>query len=118
MKQAKAAEEEGAEEEAIIFYERAIRQKPLLEQPYARLMVLYRKKRQYPEELKVINKALEVFTGHYDKKKKTFQGSAKVASLSKAILKVVGTKAAIENLYPQPIPKWMARKKIVEKKMK
>jgi tetratricopeptide (TPR) repeat protein len=119
IKQAKAAEDEGAEDEAITFYERAIKQKPLLEQPYARLMVLYRKKKQYEEELKVINKALEVFTGHYDKKKKTFQGSAKVASLSKAILKVVGgSKAAIENRYPQPIPKWMARKKIVEKKIK
>ena len=119
IKQAKAAEQEGEEEEAITFYERAIKQKPLLEQPYARLMVLYRKKKQYEEELKVVNKALEVFTEHYDKKKKAFQGSAKVASLSKAILKVVGgSKAAMENRYPQPIPKWTKRKKTVEKKIK
>ena len=119
IKQARAAEQEGEEEEAITYYERAIKQKPLLEQPYARLMVLYRKKKQYEEELKVLNKALEVFTDHYDKKKKTFQGSGKVASLSRAILKVVGgAKAAMENRYPQPIPKWTRRKETVEKKIK
>jgi two-component SAPR family response regulator len=33
IKQAKAAEKEGEEEEAITFYQRAIKQKPLLEQP-------------------------------------------------------------------------------------
>jgi len=119
IKQARAAEQEGEEEEAITYYERAIKQKPLLEQPYSRLMVLYRKKKQYEEELKVLNKALEVFTDHYDKKKKAFQGSGKVASLSKAILKVVGgAKAAMENRYPQPIPKWTRRKETVVKKIK
>ena len=118
IKQAKAAEEEGMVDAARL-YEQAIKQKPLLELPYTRLMVIYRKNKDYDRELKVINKAIEIFTDHYDKRKEAFNNSARVKSLSKAIIKTLGgTKAANEKFYPEPIPKWLTRKKVVEKKMK
>jgi tetratricopeptide (TPR) repeat protein len=119
IKQARQAETDGEPERAAELYEKAIKQKPLLEQPYNRLMIIYRKAKEYSKELKVINKAIDVFTQHYDEKKAPFKGSGKIAQLSKAILKSINTgKKAVENNYPEPIPKWMTRKKTVEKKMK
>lgn len=118
IKQAKAEEENGEMETARELYEKAIKQKPLLEHPYNRLMVMYRKEKEYSKELKVINKALDVFTEVYNKKKEAFSGSGKIARLSMALLKTVGTKKSDEHYYPEPIPKWLKRKAVVEKKMK
>lgn len=119
IKQAKLAEDEGNNEEATALYEKAIKQQPLLEQPYHRLMVIYRKDKKYKEELRVINKALDRFIKHYDKKKETFKVPDKVARLSKALLKKIGGDGKASNSkYPQPVQKWLTRKNIVEKKLK
>lgn len=118
LKEAKESEDTEDIFTAIELYEKAIKQKPLLEQPYNRLMILYRKDKDYKKELRVIDKALEVFTDLYDKKKEAFSGSSKVAKLSKALLKTVGGKKTDESYYPAPIPKWLKRKAVVEKKMK
>ena len=119
IKQAKEAEEEGEEERAAELYEKAVKQKPLLELPYNRLMVFYRKRKQYAKELKIIDKGLQVYTDQYEKKKQPFKGAGKVAQLSKALLKsmTVG-KGAVENSYPEPIAKWLKRKEVVEQKIK
>ena len=116
IKNAKEAEKEGEMEEAILSYKKAIKQKPLLEQPYTRLMILYRKSKQYDKELKLIDKAIELFADHYDKKKEGYRGSGKIARLSKEILKIIGDKAT-GNFYPEPVSKWEKRKKVVEKKL-
>lgn len=118
IKEARKAEEDAEIKDAIDLYEKAIKQKPVLEQPYGRLMILYRKEKQYSKELKVIDKALDVFTSMYDKKKAVFSGAGKVAQLSKALLKTVGGTKKDENYYPEPIPKWLKRKAVVEKKLK
>ena len=119
IRQAKTAEEDGDPDEAIQLYEKAIKQKPLLEQPYSRLMILYRKNKQYKDELRVINKALELFMDHYDKRKKSFKGNTTIARLSKALLKSIDNDAKqLENSYPKPIAKWERRKQTVEKKLR
>ena len=119
IRQAKVAEEEGNVNDAIQLYEKAIKQKPLLEQPYSRLITLYRKNKQYKDELRVINKGLQLFIDHYDKRKESFRSNATIARLSKAILKSVdGNLNQLENIYPQPIPKWEKRKAVVEKRIK
>jgi len=118
IRQAKTAEEQGEVEEAIALYEKAIKQKPLLELPYTRLMIIYRKNKRYDDEIRVISKAIELFTDHYNKKRERFKHSTKVNRLSKALLKTIGDKTAgSENNYPQPIAKWLKRKKLVEKKI-
>ena len=82
-------------------------------------MVIYRKNKKYKEELRVIDKALSVFIAHYEKKKAAFKMPDKVARLSKALLKTMGGGGkAFENSYPQPVQKWLTRKKTVEKKLK
>lgn len=118
IKQAKEAEAAGEHENAKLLYEKAIQQQPIIEQPYNRLMVLYRKDKEYGKELKVLKLALNLFSEQHDKKKAQFSGSGKVAQLSKALLKSLGSKQTDENYYPQPIPKWLKRKAVVEKKLK
>src|SRR5688500_9181836 len=117
IRQAKEAEEENDIGTATALYEKAIKQKPVLELPYARLMVIYRKEKEYQKEMNTIKKALDVFTEVYDKKKEA-TNTAKVASLSKALLKSLGVKSTDENFYPEPMAKWLKRKAIVEKKLK
>jgi tetratricopeptide (TPR) repeat protein len=118
IKQAKTAEKQGDVKDAISLYENAIKQKPVVECPYTRLMIIYRKNKSYNDEMRVINKAIELFTDHYDKKRKKFKHSTKVNNLSKALLKTIGDERAVgENMYPQPIAKWLKRKKIVENKI-
>ena len=119
IKQAKVAEKNGNIEEATALYEKAIKQRPLLEQPYNRLVIIYRKNKKFKEELKVIDKALDVFIRHFEKKKAAFKLPEKVARLSKAILKTLNNNGKpFENSHPQPVQKWLTRKKSVEKKLK
>jgi tetratricopeptide (TPR) repeat protein len=118
IKSAKLLEEEGETEKAMSLYKQAIKQKPMEELPYNRLMIYYRKERNYEEELKVIKQALDVFTDHYDKLPEKLVGkNKKVEQLSKALLKSVNKGKKPEPYYPEPIPKWIKRREMVEKKM-
>lgn len=117
VKQAKAVEEDGELEKAAELYELSIRQEPLEEWPYARLMKIYRQQKEYKQERRVIEKALKVFQAHYDKKgEKRLGKKGRSFELSKALLKAVEGKNS-EHYYPEPIPKWMKRKLVVEKKL-
>ena len=118
IKSARLLEQEGETEKAADVYNQAIRQKPLEEIPYNRLMIYYRKQRDYEEELKVVNKALNVFTNHYDKlPEKLIGGNKKIEQLSKALLKSVNKGKKPQPYYPEPIPKWIKRKEMIEKKL-
>jgi tetratricopeptide (TPR) repeat protein len=119
IEEARNVEAEGELEKAASIYEQAIRQHPMDEFPYNRLMIIYRKFRQPKNEFRVINKALDVFTDYYDKKLKPYTSNTKVGQLSKALLKSVtgNAKKTSYTSYPEPIPRWTLRKKVVEKKL-
>jgi hypothetical protein len=120
MQEAKEAEEKNELEKAAKFYERAIRTEPHEEQPYNRLMIIYRKLTWYEEELKIIKKGIASFEALYQKKSERLLGkNQSVARLSNALAKSLGQKGKkTETLYyPEPIPKWMKRQKVVEKKL-
>jgi len=118
--QARLIEKDGDLEKAATLYEQAIKQEPLLEHPYQRLMVIYRKHKNYKDELRVLNKAIEVFKAYYDKKAEPFTGRGKLAQVSQALLKSVtgNEKKHSYTSYPEPIPAWTIRKLNVEKKIK
>jgi tetratricopeptide (TPR) repeat protein len=119
IKEGREAENNGEAEEAAGLFEKAIKQEPLIELPYNRLMVIYRKQKEYEKELKVLDKALEVFINHYDKKLQPYKGNTKLAQLSKALLKAVsGREKNTSYTYPEPIPKWTIRRKNLEEKIK
>ncbi|HEY6956932.1 MAG TPA: hypothetical protein VI385_16885 [Flavisolibacter sp.] len=120
MKEAREAEENNELEKAAKVYERAVKSEPHEEQPYNRLMVIYRKLTWYENELKIIKKGISAFEELYQKKSERLVGkNSSVARLSNALAKSLGQKGKkTEALYlPEPIPKWMKRQKVVEKKL-
>jgi len=120
MREAKEAEENNELERAAKIYERLIRTDPHEEQPYNRLMIIYRKLTRYEDELRVIRKGITSFEALYQKKSERLLGKRQsLAKLSNALAKSLGQKGnKVEQLYyPQPIPKWVKRQKLVEKKL-
>lgn len=119
IKEGVLAEQDGEPEKAISLYEEAIKQNPLEEKPFNRLMTLYRQEKEYEKELRVINKALKLFQNFYDHRPEKIVGkNTKAAQISKALLQTVsGKKKNAESYYPPPIPAWMKRKAVVEKKL-
>jgi hypothetical protein len=118
--EAKEAEANNELEKASRIYERAIKSEPHEELPYSRLMVIYRKLTRYEDELKTIRKGITAFEQLYQKKSERLLGKNKsVERLSNALAKSLGQKGKkTESLYyPEPIPKWIKRQKIVEKKL-
>jgi tetratricopeptide (TPR) repeat protein len=55
-----ALEKEGKIDEAIEIYERCLDKAPVMCHPYDRLMILYRKRKDYDNEIKVIDLALQI----------------------------------------------------------
>jgi tetratricopeptide (TPR) repeat protein len=120
MKEAKEFEENNELENAAKLYARAAKAEPHDEQAYNRLMIIYRKLQLYEEELKIIKKGIAAFEELYQKKsERLFGKNQKVARLSNALAKSLGQRGKkTEALYlPEPIPKWMKRQKVVEKKL-
>jgi hypothetical protein len=118
---AREAETEGNMEEAATFYEQLLKQNKADEFPFDRLMIIYRKLKQYKDELRVINKGIKVFEDFYKKpagRKSVKQ--EKLTTLSNAFMKSAGLKDKKGNLVyvPEPISRWMKRKGVVEKKLK
>lgn len=121
MSEAKDAEENNEFEKAAKIYERAIKSEPHEEQPYNRLIIVYRKLAWYEDELKAIKKGIAAFEELYQKKSERLLGKNKsVQRLSNALAKSLGQKGKKTEVtfYPQPISKWMKRQKVVEKKLR
>lgn len=117
IKDAKLAEEENDIKRATELYELAIKQKPIEEQPYERLMIFYRKSKNYEKELKIIDKALDIFQNYYkEKAEKIYGKNKKLEQVGKALLKSIQPKDS-KPYFPQPISKWIKRKQTVEKKL-
>lgn len=107
-------------EEAGAIYQRIIKQDPLNEVPYNRLMIIYRKQKDYKSELAIIKTGIKTFNDHYkSRKSKSGSANAKISRISKTILKSTGllTEDGKPSYQEGPISKWEARKKIVEKKL-
>jgi hypothetical protein len=115
-------EAEDAEEEQNISvakedYEEAIKQNPLAEKAYDRLMILLRKEKDYKGELKLINAGIKAFESFYRSRKSR---SKKIAEVSEKLNKAFGfTDKKGNALYdPEPIAKWKKRRVTVLKKIK
>lgn len=120
MTEAKEAEEKKELEQAAKLYERAIRLERHEDRAYDRLMIVYRRLTWYEEELKLIKKAISTFEEFYQKKSERIIGKNKTAErLSNALAKSLGQrgKKTEDLFFPEPIPKWIRRQKVVEKKL-
>ena len=106
---------------AATLYEQAIKEKPTDEFSYNRLMIVYRKLKQYKDELRVINKAIKNFKeAHAKKIGKGLRKNSTVGKLSTALMKSAGLldKKGNAVYVPEPIARWEKRKLTVEKRLK
>ena len=102
---------------AIKEYEDAIKKNALAEKAYDRLMILYRKEKNYKKELRIIIAGIKAFESFYKSKKSR---SKKIADISQKLNRSFGfTDKKGNSLYdPEPIARWKKRKLIVENKIK
>jgi len=103
---------------AAAAYEKVIRENPLNEYAYDRLMIIYRKEKEYRKEKVIIARAIKAFEQFYKNALKVPR-SLKVVSLSKAFMKSTGLADKKGKLLYQkePLARWNKRKMIVEKKL-
>lgn len=110
-------ENEGDNKNAIKLYEAMLKKQMHNAYIYDRLMILYRKEKNYKKELSIITSAIKKFTELLQPRKNSH--SKKIANLSRSILHSVGlaTKKGQALYQPQPIARWEKRKKITLKKI-
>ncbi len=98
-------------------YEEAIKNNPLAEKAYDRLMIIYRKEKDYKNELKLINSGIKFFEDFYKSKKSR---SKKIADISNKLNRSFGfiDKKGNSLNDPEPIARWKKRKIAVEKRIK
>jgi hypothetical protein len=120
-KAAREAEEDNDHNKAVRFYEQNIREDYADKFAFERLMIIYRKHKEYKDELRVIKRGIEVFQKKFKERVKhslaRHVSDKKLVQLSNAIIKISGQKKE-ELHFPDPIDKWLKRKEIVEKKLK
>jgi len=115
---AKAAEAEKTDpSSAIEMYNQILKKDPLQIRAYDRLMMVYRKEKNYKKELSVINAGIKTFEKFYQKQ--LGKPSRKITEISSKLNKafrLVDKKG--NSLYaPEPIDRWEKRRGVVEKKM-
>jgi tetratricopeptide (TPR) repeat protein len=117
LAEAKIAEAKDDVEEAIKLYEQVVKADDLNEFAYNRLMVLYRKEKNYAKEIKLIDKGIAAFQKHY---KSSTKHNRTIASVSEKLNKAFGlTDKKGNQLYdPEPIGKWKKRRVVAEKRVK
>jgi hypothetical protein len=115
---AKQAEENNELEQAAVLYEKVLQNDPIQQNVYDRLMIIYRKLKQYKLELKTINNGIKAYENYYKPKVRGAKAK-KVEAISAALLRSTGlTDKKGNHLYdPEPIGKWKKRKLVVEKKL-
>lgn len=110
-----------AEQESIPIakadYEETIKNDALAEKAYDRLMIIYRKEKDYKSELKIINAGIKAFERFYKSKKSS---SKKILEISDKLNRSFGfTDKKGNAVYdPEPIARWKKRKITVEKRIK
>ena len=99
-------------------YEKIIRRDRYNTKAYERLMIIYRKKKEYVKELKLIDTAIKAFSELYSKTVKR-KPDKKTIRISKALLKMTGLSDKKGNpIYQrEPINKWLKRQSVLLSKM-
>ena len=109
--QARQFEQEGEWDKAAKLYQRLLKTQPLNEKLYDRMMIIYRKTKNYQKEKQIINTAIRVYEKFYKEKERTMV-TKKVAAISKALLKSLQMTDEKGRPAPQrePIKRWSKRK--------
>ncbi|MCF6407339.1 bacterial transcriptional activator domain-containing protein [Chitinophaga filiformis] len=121
LSEAKEAESMGDSGKAITLYQQAVKNDPLQEQAWQRLMILHRKQKDYAGELKIINLALKAYETHSrEVQQQWLQKNKKAAPLIKSLAKSLGlmnTSGVMIDHNPI-LDKWNHRKEWVKARLK
>lgn len=92
-------------------FRQKLKQHPLDELSYHRLMVMYRKQKEYKKELAIIDEGIKAFEQFYKSNIKN-KPTRKITLLSRSLLQSLGlaNKKGEEIFQPEPIAKWKRRK--------
>ena len=121
LKRARSLESDGCTEEAIKDYRAIITKDRLNVDAYNRLMVLFRKQKDYKKEHQIIKKALYAFEKEIKENQREWKKTnRKSADLSENLAKALGL---LDNLgdpvYDDPqMMTWRKRLRVVEQKLK
>jgi tetratricopeptide (TPR) repeat protein len=112
-------EKDGKSVEAADEYEKIIKTEPFNQSAYERLMIIYRKEKNFKKELAILNVGIKAFNDLYKASVKR-NPSSKTIQLSKALLKLTGlSDKKGKPLYQrEPVGKWSRRKLVLVTKMK
>lgn len=118
LSEAKEAENTENIEDAVRLYQEAMSTDQLNEHAYNRLMMLFRKQKNYKKELGIINEGIKVFEKYYESR--IPNKSKTIIAISNKLNKSFGLadKKGNKIYSPEPIAKWKKRKLIVEKRIK
>lgn len=108
-------------EEPIEQYKEDVKNKVINALPYDRLMIHYRKEKNYPEELEIIKQGITNFKKYFAQHQRATVKKKKssIEELSRMINKSTGLtdKKGNELYLPEPLPKWIKRQATVEAKL-
>lgn len=113
-----AREAENTVPKAIELYNEILKRDPLNTNSYDRLMIIYRKEKDYKKELSIINSGIKAFENFY--KAESGKPSKKVTEISQKLNKAfqLVDKKGVALYNPEPIARWQKRKETVEKKIR
>lgn len=110
------------EEKPLAEYREQVNEGVFSALPYDRLMIHYRKEKNYTEELKVIKKGIDTFKKFYTRLQSSSikKQKIKVAELSRQFSRHAGLtdKKGNSTYLPEPLPRWIKRQSVVEQKIK
>jgi tetratricopeptide (TPR) repeat protein len=118
---AKQAEQEGDMAEAVKYYYQALKKDPADAIAYNRLMVYYRRRKEYRKELQVIQAAIASQQRYaLDYQQTWVRRNKKTARTAKALAKSLGliNQKGMPVLETQQLNTWKKRMNIVRKRMK
>ncbi|MEJ7737989.1 MAG: hypothetical protein WKF97_11220 [Chitinophagaceae bacterium] len=108
---------------AIKYYEENVKAGHADQYAYDRLMILYRKQKEYKNELRVISKGIKVFKEQSQNQLKgtlsNRRNKKQLIELSNIFMSRSGLKDKKGNhtYFPEPVNKWLKRKVLVERKI-
>ena len=118
FERARSFEAEGNYDKAIKYYTAIIKKKPMNEAAYNRLMILYRKLKEYQKEITVIDQAIEIFESEARSGDKQVEGKIGKLSLSLGRLTGLIDKKGKSLYDPEPVASWKKRKQLAKKRLK
>lgn len=115
----KAKQAEAAQQlkQAAEIYEQILKEDNLEVEAYDRLMIVYRKLKDYKNELTVVDRGIKAYEDFYNSKTSK---SKKVIDISNKLAKSMGLvdKKGNTTYNPEPIRKWKKRRLVIEKRLK